>query len=721
MLIFGEEALNAVIDTGVLNDRQKFKSTISELSSKLKRMPDDPDNCKQMFCEMQTLLGYVNLPDESWDMEKEINSLAHGGNEHGLLDSDWEATFKYALTQIKDPLSFPPTRKEDFAQYVLEGLWVTSGSSSVGEVTWTRDSKTGHFKARKNMLFDIYTPDEILAMCYSWDGTLVSRPFVKNELGKVRLAVASGLEEYIHESFVAYRFGHQFKNWFGITLDETPMEQHNRNHETSDQLASGLYAFAYDYANFDHQPTTNEIVWILEFVKSCVGPQDAEIIRIIDLVIKALKSSVIKGQIDGKDINVRQTGGLASGIRWTSIDGNVWNSVITWIALMILKLLTGKKVSSVALRGDDTLITAQDPGLLVILRWIYNSLNAQGKNAKIGINQKCGEFLRNTISSEGVRGWTCRGIGGVTQRKPWSSSPWSPNAEVTTIVSNIYLLERRSGLTLSKLHNAAKQQWSKYMSQSYHFLSLPTHLGGLGLYTWLGWTPDGKLPLVEKPIVNVQNLQPTVYSWIHLPPAVSQMTAQASMSAKMQLDDIPGTQQLFSYGWLRSVRQRKINWVMQEPKLILPKTVEYPIGKQTNWPKFEPAYIPSNKAGFPTVITFLREYNLLKLAARRLKYQIHSLMDYLKYAYRDFHSKVVAFEHNGWHRTDAINLALGEIPTEPIKQVHPLLACFVKKHIANSGIRFWKGRKTIGFNLYKHTTEAVSHYMVSAVRPFYAF
>ena len=113
------------------------------------------------------------------------------------------------------------------------------------------------------MVTYLYTTDELYDLCKRWDGRLISRAFTKDELSKRRIAVASNIESYLCESYLLYNMTHVYKSWKYITLDESPAVEHNRTIEVSKLLKSGKWALPFDFKNFDHQPTTEEIQTIM--------------------------------------------------------------------------------------------------------------------------------------------------------------------------------------------------------------------------------------------------------------------------------------------------------------------------------------------------------------------------------------------------------------------------------------------------------------------------
>lgn len=722
MIVFGVPTLRSLRSTGMFNSRESFLKAAKELSTLGKRFVDDRDNAKQKVCELATIIGYMNPAIDQLDVMEEVNSLAALGNPHGINQECWQSEFD---KQVKEIMEYTPIHEfMPFEQYVKDGKWLTSGSSSIGKVEWTTKDQDGHFKARKNMLTQIYTPDQIYDICLKWDGKLQSRVFIKNEMSKLRLAVASNIEAYIHESYMLYLYGHGFKNYFGITLDESPTAQHNREVEMIKMLQDGAYGFPFDYKAFDHQPTTNEIQSIITRVTDIIKPQIPsryylECDEIFNKINNSYTNSFLSGQINNikfKDIKV--LGGVPSGVRSTSLIGNLWNSCVTRKAMTITENQLGQKpFKHISLRGDDVAILSFNPMALYTLRVNYAAINAIGLDSKLGISPKICEFLRNEIRTDGVRGWTCRGIGGLSQRKPWNPSPWSPNAEVATNAANIGLLERRIGYQLPQLHQVNKIKWSRHVKQSYKWLELPIRLGGFGLYPFQGWLPNCKLPLAKKPLVEVQDIHPSFSPFITLNEHQTNLLAKVEMTNKMQTDDIPGTQKLFSKEWILKVKSTKCEWqktAVLYSKRKHPQIPEWDTTKR--FPNYSTDYITSSCTDL-TFEQLLRQYNLLKEVKRYDKsFELPKFMDILQNCFPAVESEIRKYEKQGFHRTDAINLATGQIPSEPTIRIHPILTRFVKQHIDKSGIKFLKGRRNIGYFLYHQSASAQAAVLKSTDR-----
>lgn len=727
-MIFGIDTLIDLRKLGLFNDFEHFVEMSAKISTYMKRSPYDLDDTKQKLCEIGSLIGYLQNDTEEWDTKEELEGLAQGGEQHGLVGMNWNSEFSKLIAEVQSTTVRQETKFITFEDYVKSAEWITSGSSSIGKVIWSYEEDKGKFKARKNMIEDIYTKDELWIIINGWNGQLTSRAFIKDEVGKRRLAVASNIEAYLHESYILRLFGHSFKNWDGITLDESPKAQHIRNVKNIELLRDGAYALPFDFRRFDHQPTTVEIQTMVANIANQISiPSNyAEQFSILkNKVISSYANSIITMQIGAETVVKQVSGGIPSGVRITSLIGNEWNSIMTRMAQNITKqILSYDPVLLKEIKGDDTGLLTRTACEAYIFRLSYQAINAIGLNSKFGISQNICEFLRNEISTTGVRGWSCRAIPTITQRKPWNPEPWTPSSAVATVASNIYLLERRLRFGVPKIHQANKVKWSKFTGQSTNWLELPVRLGGFGIYLWRGWEPNCKLPLVTKPLIQIDNLTDmTPFSWIKLSSDQLKTVHLQSITNKISTSDINGPQKLFSRDYIRRLRSLQVSW-KQTGVSFFSKPFVYNPGVTTNpyWPKSSSGYIQSADPTFPDFQMWMRQYDLIKKASQYNKtIKLPPLKTILLTKFPNVHSQLSNLESNGWHRTDAINLCLGDMPCEPVKQLHPLLTPFIKETIRNQGALYWRGRKTIAIKLYSITTYAVDHLQSTETARMYSF
>lgn len=92
---------------------------------------------------------------------------------------------------------------------------------------------------------------------------------IKTELSKIRLAVSCPVEVYLMQAWLFLVKGNAFTNWPANTLEEPLGKELLRQEETWHRLHQGVYSLPYDFAAFDHQPTTSEVVVFQKATNDC--------------------------------------------------------------------------------------------------------------------------------------------------------------------------------------------------------------------------------------------------------------------------------------------------------------------------------------------------------------------------------------------------------------------------------------------------------------------
>lgn len=720
--IHGVHLFNMLLEGGVLNDVESLTGKGSALSSYVKRFTNDPFNLKQAFAELNVLTGHMNSDLIAVDWIQKMMELAHGGNPHGVEQEKWLEVFADSLGDISGT---PPSKKPQFQtlkDYIASGKWITAGSSSIGSVEWEHDQKQGVFKARKNMIPLLFTTDELYELVMNWDGVTVSRAFIKNEISKRRLAVASNFEAYIMDSYLMYLYGDAWKNWKYITLDETPQQTQHRSARAARLLSEGAWALPFDYDKFDHQATTPELMIIVNkmldavTVPSWYGETWTHIKR---LIRSGYQHGIMRIKTpEGETVETKVTGGLPSGVRLTSLIGNVWNAVVTNVVVRIAVHLTRVHPDAVAVRGDDTYIISKSPAYLALIRRLYQAVNAEGQDKKFAIVPRVCEFLRNELSAKGQRGWGNRSITSVTQRRPWTSAPWGVDQQVTITRCVIDSLFRRVKVDLTFLHRANMTKWSRFYRQSSNWLCLPKRLGGIGLYEDRGWRPSGKLPLTIEDRVHYPNIIPTSPPWVDMTREQQIEYSRLEMTIRLSTDDIPKASLKRKDELIQTVRATKITWHKELP--LKPKHVEANCPLPTMpciWPSRHRAPREIYKCQDGTEVSF---EEALATASNVARASHVSVRDLLAPRFPVTWELIRGWERRGWHRTDAINIVLGKTPTELPSPLHPELVVFVQEQIALR-LAKWSGRKEIASALYECTRGIVDSIIRKGGLDLYAY
>jgi len=184
----------------------------------------------------------------------------------------------------------PDVKYISFEDFILSGEWVTSGSSSIGKVEWKLGEEEGKIKARKNLVPDVIDLKELYTKCQDVREQH-HKSIIKAELGKLRIAVASDMENYLIMTWINRMLGGPYSQWEGSTIDESVNEQTNRM-TAMIRACEKAFGLPFDYKNFDHQPTTDEVLIIVNILCKAARKNVAQYdLEIYDGYISRLKES----------------------------------------------------------------------------------------------------------------------------------------------------------------------------------------------------------------------------------------------------------------------------------------------------------------------------------------------------------------------------------------------------------------------------------------------
>jgi hypothetical protein len=488
VIVYGVKWFWTWFRTGCFSYDVKYMIEImSKVSNKIKLLGCNlPD--WQIYVENQGLSGYRNLPMEGFDYMEQAKDLANGGIKHWW--SEDEKLFEQIVNRLLVKVPKKWNRRMSFREYLDSGIWSTSGSSTVGRVVIEIGGKLKTIKARKNMILDMYTVDELYTMCMSQVGQQ-NFVIVKSELGKVRLAVASDLANYLLMSYQAYCASDFYKEWEGCVSGEAPNVQFKRMLETLFEL-EGKWAMPYDYAGYDHQPELHELRACASVV-STVGRANVDDLEEYDKISKIIRdgwtnATLTTRNIDGfEPTTLKVTGGLMSGLYLTAILGNAWNKVATTINTVI----SDAPGVSYKLKGDDSSFISEKKDELQRLERGYRTMNIKGGVGKFSILQGNSEFLRVwTKANDRCYAYPGRIMPGLMQRKPWSNQPWTPTNVMDAVLQDVLILIRRTSNVVGVWNYWAHcvHRWCALHRLDSRLARIPASLGGFG---WLMW--DGEM------------------------------------------------------------------------------------------------------------------------------------------------------------------------------------------------------------------------------------
>lgn len=429
--------------------------------------------------ELGNLAGFGNPPWPGFDPEQSAEELAAGGNVFPpMLDSVWPRLVQVMIEFSNPHQTDNPPARQSFRDYVASGVWATAGSSNVGhfEVEVAGEG-IFRFKSKKNTVPDLFTTDELVSMAKTEEP--MNTAIVKAETGKIRTAVSAPIGSYLLQSYWNTYLNSYYTRLPGATLDETTKQQISRSTQLSSSMKD-IYCLPFDYASFDHQPSLQMIWTIVDESMKVASRNGAEC---TDWMVESMRRSIFNARLTvSKDRAVSVTGGLLSGMRWTSLIGNVWNTCMSVLASSLPFCLTNASLSlslPMMIRGDDTHFSG-GYGQLGLIRVGYACLGVDGNSNKFRILPNRTEFLRESIDQRGCFGLAVRSIPGLTQRKPWTDDPRDPNSNLAQLVDVVRTLERRGG-NVQHFLKVFTETWSRITKSSPQAVIIPRQLGGLGL------------------------------------------------------------------------------------------------------------------------------------------------------------------------------------------------------------------------------------------------
>lgn len=435
------------------------------------------------FVECSTMGGYRNMPYPGFDVVAETKALANGGEPHCYYGYDWTNLCDEFL-----PMNFHPVVWTSFGDWVVKASWLTTGASSVGYLLVTGpDGKQMKIKARKNMVADVIDLGELAEDSVQFRGQTNST-IIKSELGKLRLAVAGDIYNYLKMTWITDLLGGAYYDWPGNTSEENMTQQTERMAKML-SLCAKRFGLPYDYAGFDHQPTLDELLGIIKRLTKHARlnvPTEglAEFDDIVSSIVSGFHSATLRVRLDGHDQTFPVTGGLMSGLRWTSVVGNAWNSVMTGLAL---KLLTGwgMDISQIDryIRGDDSAIFVDSWATGAAMNLAYDAIGAKAGVGKFSLQYHKMEFLRIWFEDR-CYGYPSRAVPGLGQRKPWSSNPWSEDMVIKAVYETIRTLRRRvcgRDRELDDIWRCLRRVWCANHGLPDAVCWTPVHAGGLGI------------------------------------------------------------------------------------------------------------------------------------------------------------------------------------------------------------------------------------------------
>ncbi|KAL1472335.1 hypothetical protein MTO96_039411 [Rhipicephalus appendiculatus] len=172
-------------------------------------------------------------------------------------------------------------------------------------------------------------------------------------------------------------------------------------------MASGAYALPYDFARFDHQPTTDEVVTFqsITFDRALESapappppPQRDDVILFEKLLEHGFRHATLSTPPGiCAPVTFPVTGGLMYGLRSTSAVGSGWNSVLGETSRDMadqFRTLSRNMDTWQIVRGDDTQVVSDHYLDVLAVKLGYDALGVEANESEFTLCCGRTEFLR---------------------------------------------------------------------------------------------------------------------------------------------------------------------------------------------------------------------------------------------------------------------------------------------------------------------------------------
>lgn len=437
---------------GYFEDFDRFKLSAKKLSNHFKRCKMKQD-IRGTFSELHNVLSF-----QVEAVPGELKILTQQFAESGVKRREWFPTPDECMI-FPEHKFVDPSLADD---YISKALWVTSGSASFGKYDLNIDGNLSSRKFNKAQIPLFMEQKDINLLPQN----IVLNTFIKPEPAKRRMATAGDLPSYLITSAIFEANNVNPSLFPGSTLEATSKEEGLINDRMIKLCENGYWGCPYDFAQFDHQPSSIDLKTLH---KLYANPNDPYAWPLFD----GMDHTYL---FDAQDrIKFKVTGGLMSGLRTTSFDGNAFAYYVKKAIIYISNQL-GIDIAplEVIYRGDDSSDFFKSPAQALIYTMLVHYSGLELGIGKFGIGQGNTEFLRNWYDAEGMVGYACRSIVAVNARKPWTNDEPDVALKKRNILEGIETTKRRLKITRTNISLTALLRIDD------EFLHAPLTRGGIG-------------------------------------------------------------------------------------------------------------------------------------------------------------------------------------------------------------------------------------------------
>jgi len=608
------------------------------------------------YIECQSLCGYRNPPFTNFSVMEQSKKLADSGNEHPLKELFFEEVKKLEVFEsVHEYISL--------YNWIREGKWDTAGSSSFGKIEI--DGKL--IKCRKNTLLFVYTVEELYSLII--DFKPINKVVVKSELTKNRIAVASDLGTYFLMTWVNYLAGDFEHNWTEIAYDETYSSEKTRIMNFLELNKNKSYALPYDFQEFDHQPTKDELLALLELKTNMMWLKVPEESKTRDsALLEKLKYSVTNAKLAGTEGDKKfifdVNGGVLSGWFFTSYFGNGWNLGQSNTACSIISSL-GLSPPKKFIKGDDCVFFCDSKDILYLFVAIMEANEMKTSKGKFSLHKGCSEFLRIRYSDKAY-GYVMRTIPGLTQRKPWSNQPWTDDVVLNNLYSTVNTIERRHGNTAC-LMDTFIERWCALKNVNKQIIHIPRERGGFGIPPLIEDLIVKKEKRVEKETFITAKYLPErrmlELSRAGIPCSKQDLIniATSELNTTLAADDIPAVSKILRAKANKRLRKLKTTKIREKGYAYHETEVNVTQGILSNMTQKDNAALTRF---MPCSYGSKRKYNDVINSAKEILVQTKGkLLDWMKTTLPDLY--IIVKQHRSWSVNFCLDWFLGNLSQEP--------------------------------------------------------
>lgn len=691
--VFGDEWWHRLSKTGLFDqDLDHFVVVAKWLNDKIKYY-GLTDEHPFWYVELSNLVGLRNPGFGDWDKIEEVKKLAEGGLEFDYFGLDFEREFRASCPLIPgkvEPLSF--------FEFIDSLKWVTAGSSTIGELeVEDTEGKIHKIGCRKNTLRAVYTTQQLYDEAMNPE-IAPNYGIEKAEKAKQRIVVKSTVRDYLRDSYIIYLTGGAAKKVEGVVKGQTPYEEFTRLMVMIKNLETDL-GLGFDYKGFDHQPTTEQLVIIMQGLADCgrMNCRQSDLTE-FDIITKmslhSLRNSIVSVTDGDRSETFKVTGGLLSGLAATSNFGDLWNKTMTAMMLKLSLRLGVVNGHMPYVSGDDSAIFPRNWASGVINVLCFSAIGVEGGEGKFSLrgnrpgSRKNGaggeiEFLRQDITiGNGVKGYPARAIGGITGKGGTADSGWTTFATMTAWKSATGTLVRRvpsKRKEIEEIWECLSGVWLRNLSLPRSIVNVPVSAGGLGLMpveigvkysvnerVFSNPTKDVKILNVEPSNgTSIQTYASQRYG-LQLDTTFCQKLAEDDFSNTLLGDNLPIVSAMVRRAWNKKVKDAKIKVTKSKEKFlvaVLPFKMtlispeDYGIGLKLSK---NSSMSFGSRPGLGTVVEDWKRFR-----------PPETLRSWIK-KFDPGSWTALGWFNSSWHLTDRINYLLGELSPQ-VEWLHPKL------------------------------------------------